>query len=325
MSIFNYYRSFRDGIEDKEQNIEDYIILADSDVKNDLCNKIFNLLIKETYIYYNRLSADRKQKFTDFIGNEYDEGDISYPSEGVYNQNPFTGGRIYVNSDLDNSDDFFCLISEYDWQVYLDDNYDVIINPYGGVSTQTYYDVGLEIVNQFVDDINNQLDDCLLCCDKFYNLSKCFILYKMIDRLREAGKDKEVAFYLKYIACMLKTSDGYTEELIEYDLNVYTTDDYEQSQVEFVTKDPDPEEPWNPDPPPPDEPYIDPIPDPDPEPDVHTDNIDLYVVMSGTEICCIINDGEHYTAKLENGEVILDNLYNRYSIRRDSNDNIILY
>lgn len=324
MSVFNYYKSFINQINETkyvDKDIGQFLILSDSATKKDLCNKIFKLLINETYIYYNRLTADRQDKFNNFIEQNYSEQDFNYPKEGVYNSNPFTGGRLYVNSDLNNIEDFFCLINEYDWQVYLDDNYDVIINPYGGVSTETYYDVGLEIINQFVDDIDNQFNDCLLCCDKFYNLSKCFILYKMAQILQSDGKEKEAAFCLKYIACILKTTDGYINETVEYEVEAYTTDSYEQSQVEF------PKEPWNPEPPPPDWPWIEPEPEPDPEPDpdVYEDNIVLYVLVSSEDMFCIFNDGEHYTATLDNGELKLDNLYNTYNVRRDNNDNIILY
>ena len=72
------------------------------------------------------------------------------------------------------------------------------------------------------------------------------------------------------------------------------------------------------------EPNPNPNPNPDPDPDEHQDIIVLRVEMVGDDMCCIFNGGEHYSAALIEGEVILSNLYNKYSIYRDSNNNIIL-
>lgn len=326
MNVFNYYKSFINqinGTQNTDKDVGQFLILSDSATKKDLCNKIFKLLINETYVYYNRLTADRKEKFMNFIRDNYEDYDFGYPDEGVYNKDPYSSGRLYVDSSdtTDANGKLFCLISEYDWLVELDDDYNIILHPNADVSTHTYYDVGLEIVSEFVDNIENHENDCLDCCDRFFNLSKCFVMYKMIDELREEGKDKEVNFYLKYIACVLKAGDGYAEEenQTEYPY-AYTQDESEQAKVIFPEVHDDP----NPNPNPNPEPDPDPDPEPDPDPDEHKDEINLWVEMVGDDMCCIFNGGEHYSAALIEGEVILSNLYNKYSIYTDSNNNIIL-
>ena len=120
MSVFNYYKSFINQINETkntDRDVGQFLILSDSATKKDLCNKIFKLLINETYIYYNRLTVDRKEKFMNFIKDNYEDYDFSYPDEGVYNKDPYSSGRLYVDaSDIkDANGKLFCLNSEYDW------------------------------------------------------------------------------------------------------------------------------------------------------------------------------------------------------------------
>lgn len=303
MNVFNYYSSFKNNV-DRDIDVSEYLIKDDNTVKTELCDKIFNLMIYDTFVYYNRLHNDDKIIFENWLKENYSPGIEEYPKDGAYALDPFIGGRLYVDSNKFNEEDFFCLLTTYDFNIYFNEDYDLIIElDYEEDTTNNLYTLAMKVISAFINNIYEVKDECLNCCDKYYTLSKCYVLLKMIEELNRNGKKKEVDFYSKYLHCIIDKNYTYNLTNISEFWDAYTTDEDEQNLGVHYVKGEEPDEPVS----------------------DNIDNIILYLNMEDyPNICCITDLGEGYDSELVDGEIILSNLKYKYDLEIDSDNNIIL-